>query len=151
MKIPVDIHVRSERICTEIAHKGNRNDQPDIDDFRVSGTMRDLKDGIRIEFTEGEGAVTTFIDIFNDEMVSINRKGELNSHMVFDQGKANICICNAGFFPLQMRIFTKNLSNNISFDGGKLEIDYNVEIVGNLAESNKISFSVCPDISIIKN
>ncbi len=151
MKIPVDIHVRSERNCTEITHKGNIGDRNDVDDFCVSGTMKDIKNGIRLEFSEGDGAVTTLVDIFDDQMVSINRMGDFNSHMVFDEGNGNICICNTGFIPLQMRIFTKSLSNNITFEGGKLEIDYNVEIVGNLAETNKISFSVAPDISIVKN
>lgn len=151
MKIPIDIHVRSERIYTDIAHKGNQMEIPDSDDFKVSGTMSRLKDGLRIVFTEGQGAVITTIDVFDDQTVSINREGEINSHMVFSKYEAVTCICNTGFFPLQMRISTKRLENSLSLDGGKLNIDYNVEIVGNLAEKNKLSFSVSPDISIIKN
>ena len=66
-------------------------------------------------------------------------------------GKAHTCICDTGFFPLQMRIYTKKLSNSLSLDGGRLDIDYTVEIVGNLAEQNRLSVSVAPDKSIIKS
>lgn len=151
MKIPIDIRVHSERICTDLARMGISEEHPQSDDFTVSGTMKKLKDGLSIQFSEGGGAVITTVDVFDDQIVSVNRIGEVNSHMVFDDGKAHLCICNTGFFPLQMRVRTKSLKNSLTFEGGKLEIDYSVEIAGNLAEKNKLSFSVSPDISIIKS
>jgi hypothetical protein len=36
-------------------------------------------------------------------------------------------------------------------DGGKLFVDYSVEIVGSLAEKNKLTLAVSPDASIIKS
>lgn len=151
MKIPIDIHVRSERICNDLSRRGDENNRPEIDDFTVSGSMKTKKGGFRIEYTEDDGTVTTLIDTYPDEMVSVNRIGPMNSHMVFADGKVHTCICNTGFFPLQMRVRTKRLINTLSLDGGKLDIDFTVEIVGNLAERNRLTVSVCPDKSILKS
>ncbi len=151
MKIPIDIRVHSERIYSDISRRHAGEERPETDDFRVSGTMKTTKGGYRIEFSEDDDRITTLIDVWDGDKVSVTRLGEMNSHMVFSDGKAYTCICNTGFFPLQMRIRTKSLNNTISFEGGKLDIDYTVEIVGNLAERNKLSFSVSPDKSIIKS
>ncbi len=151
MKIPIDIRVRSERIYTDITRKGRMEEKPETDDFFVSGTMKTTKNGLKIEFDEEDGAVTTVVDVYKDQMVSINRVGPINSHMVFADGKAHTCICNTGFFPIQMRVRTKSLHNTLSTEGGKLDISYTIEIVGNLAEKNRITFSVSPDKSIIKS
>lgn len=151
MKIPIDIHIHSERIGTEIIRRGSGEIHPETDDFTVSGTMRNTKNGLQIEYSEEDGAVITTIDVFKDGMISINRTGGMNSHMVFAAGKAFLCIYNTGFFPMQIRVRTKSLENTISFEGGKLDIDYSVEIVGNLAEKNKLSFSVSPDAGILRS
>lgn len=151
MKIPIDIRVRSERIYSDISRRHSGEERPETDDFWTSGTMKTTKDGYRIEFTEDEDRITTLIDVWGGDTVSVTRLGEINSHMVFSDGKAHTCICNTGFFPLQMRIRTKSLNNTLTFEGGRLDIDYTVEIVGNLAERNRLSFSVSPDKSIIKS
>lgn len=151
MKIPVDIHVRSERFTTDLAYPHIKQKEPDVDDFCVSGMMRNTKGGYRIEYSEEEGAVTTIISAFKDGMVVVNRIGFINSHMVFAHGKSHTCICNTGFMPMQLRVKTKELKNNLTMDGGKLDIDFAVEIMGNLAETNRLTFSVSPDISIIKS
>jgi len=149
MKIPVDIRVRVERISADLARRGEEH--PEIDDFSVSGTMKTTKQGLRIEYTEDNSETTTTIDTFKDETVSVNRVGPINSHLVFANGKAHTCICNTGYFPVHMRVRTKSLNNSLSMDGGKLDIAYTIEIVGNLAERSHLTFSVSPDISIIKS
>ena len=149
MKIPIDIRVKSERIAPNPLKRGE--EIPETEDFKVSGTLKKTKNGFRIEYNEENDTVTTTIDTFEDDTVSVNRVGPINTHMVFADGKSHTCICNTGFFPLQMRVRTKRLVNSLSMDGGKIDIDYTVEIVGNLAEKNKISFSVSPDVSIIKS
>ena len=149
MKIPIDIRVRSERISPDPMRKNEEH--PESDDFRVSGTMKKTKGGFHIEYSEENDTVTTTIDTFEDDTVSVNRVGPINSHMVFADGKVHTCICNTGFFPLHMRVRTKSLDNSLSMEGGRLDIVYTVEIVGNLAERNRLSFSVSPDVSIIKS
>lgn len=153
MKIPIDIRVKSERIYSDLSHRHSDNERPESDEFFATGTMKTTKKGYRIEFKEQGGIITTLIDVTENGLVSVNRLGPLNSHMVFADGKSHTCICDTGLspVPLQMRVRTKSLANTLSIDGGRLDIDYTVEIVGNLAERNKLSFSVSPDKSIIKS
>lgn len=149
MKIPIDIRVRVERTTPDPLRRGEEHSE--TDDFCVSGTMKKTSNGLRIEYTEDNSDTTTIIDAYNDDTVSVNRVGPINSHMVFADGKAHTCIYNTGFFPVHMRIRTKSLKSSLTMDGGRLDVDYTVEIVGNLAEKSRLSFSVSPDISIIKS
>lgn len=149
MKIPIDIRVRMERVTPDPFRKGEEVSEKD--DFLVSGTLKKTKTGLRVEYTEDSNATTTIIDAFKDNTISVNRIGPVNTHMVFSDKDVHTCIFNTGFYPMQMQIYTKNLKNSLTMDGGKIEVDYTVEIVGNLAERSKISFSVSPDVSIIKS
>ncbi len=149
MKIPVDIHIRSERSFGDVSQKGG---EPHIerDEYRISGTMKNTKKGYQIEYTEDNGALTTLVDTFGAS-VSINRVGAYNSHMVFSEERANFCICDTGFMQMQMRVRTNRLLNTLTLEGGKLDIDFAVEIAGNLAERNRLIMSVSPDKSIIRS
>ena len=149
MKIPVDIHVRAEHLNADHIRRGEEH--PETEDYRVSGIMKKTKEGYRIEYREEGDVFFTTIDTFADDTVSLNRVGPINTHMVFADGKTHTCICNTGFYPLHMRIRTKSLDNSLSMEGGRLHIDYSVEIVGNLAERSKLYISVSPDISIIRS
>ena len=150
MKIPIDIRVQSERVCNNLTGAGGEP-ATEKDDFLVSGFMRKTKGGFRIEFREKGDNVTTTIDTFEDDTVAVNRCGQMHSHMVFADGKTHICICDTEYMPIQMRVNTKRLANTLTMQGGKLDIDYTVEIVGNLAEKNSLRFSVSPDKSIIRS
>ena len=138
MKIPVDIRIRSERICTNIT-RGDGTAGTVRDDYSTSGFMSRTKDGYRMEFSE------------RGDSVSVNRESFLGSSLVFTESRANTCICNAGEIPVAMRINTKKLVNTLSMEGGSLSIDYTVEIVGNLAEKSHVTYSVSPDKSIIRS
>ncbi len=148
MKIPIDIRIRSERILSDLSRRDGK-DHHDVDDYSVEGIMSKTKNGYRIEFAEQDDVTTTIVT--NNELVSLNRIGPINSHMIFADGKTHFCICDTGLFPLQMTVRTKSLKNDLTLDGGRLDIDYTVEIVGNLAERNRLLIAVSPDRSIIRS
>lgn len=149
MKIPVDIHIKSERCFPNNTSK-NAPEHVDKEEFTISGTMKNTKNGFQIEYTEEDGGLITLVDTFGDSAM-INRMGAYNTHMVFSREKVHFCNCDTGFISMQMRVRTKHLYNTLSMDGGKLDIDFNVEIAGNLAEKNRLILSVSPDKSIIKS
>lgn len=123
--------------------------EPEISYANVTGFMKKTKEGLQVEYTEleenGMGQTVTTINTFGNDLVSVNRVGTMSSHMVFEKGKCHTCIYDTGVFPMQLRICTKELDNRLTIEGGKLNIDYSIEIVGNLAEQNKLSVSVYPD------
>lgn len=155
MKIPINIKIDSERIYSDLGiRSGQEAPGPEMSSMHVNGFMKKTKQGIQVEYTENEesgmgNTVTTISTLGNNRVVSVNRVGQLNSHMIFEEGKCHTCIYDTGFFPMQLRVCTKELTNNLSIQGGKINIDYSVEIVGNLAEQNKLSVSVSPDKSVI--
>ena len=69
--------------------------------------------------------------------------------MVFDTEKSYSCIYHNGNMPMQLKVSTKSLRNGLTEQGGKIDIDYTVEIVGNLAEHTKMSFSVLPQSGLV--
>ncbi|PKM62825.1 MAG: hypothetical protein CVU97_03265 [Firmicutes bacterium HGW-Firmicutes-21] len=153
MKIPINIQIESERIYSNLGQNAGYVPEPETSSVNITGFMKKTKQGLQVEYKENEdsgmGDTVTTISTLGDRVVSVNRVGALNSHMVFEQGKCHTCIYDTGFFPMQLRVCTKELVNNLSLQGGKLNIDYSVEIVGNLAEKNKLTVSVYPDKSII--
>lgn len=154
MKIPINIQIETERIYSDLASRPGQELEPEKSSVFINGYMKKTRDGIQVEYKENEdsglGDTVTTISSFNDNRtVSVNRVGQISSHMVFEKGKSHTCIYDTGYFPMQLRICTKELSNNLTLQGGKIDIDYSVEIVGNLAEKNRMSLSVAPDSSII--
>lgn len=149
MKIPVDIRISNERINAASILRGE--ERGETEEFFVSGTMKNTRRGLCIEYTEQGNSTTTIINVFKDETVSLNRIGPMRTHLVFNDGKAYDCIIGAGDRQFQLRVRTKNLENTLTMDGGRLFVDYSVEIVGSLAEKNKLTLAISPDVSIIKS
>ena len=129
MKIPVNINITTERLT-------------DGGSYGADGAETE-----RIE-SSGFGGTKTTVSLCGD-MVAVNRSGQLNTHMIFEAGKSHDCVYDTGYFPMQLRVSTKSLDCDITELGGKLNIDYTVEIVGNVAEQSKLTLSVAPDSSVM--
>lgn len=117
------------------------------------GFLKKTRYGLELEYLEKElptinGRVTT-VSMLNDNIITVNRFGFMDAYMVFEEGKAHTCIYDAEPLPLQLNIRTNKLQNSISPQGGRLDIDYTVQIAGSTAEHSHISMSVSPHESII--
>ncbi len=152
MKIPINIEIDASRIYANIG-PGEHPIEPESSKSKHSGFLTQTKQGLQLSYKENEeddmGDTTTTISTLGENVISVNRVGMLNSHMVFEEGKCHTCVYDTGVFPMQLRVCTKELKNSLSPMGGKLDIDYSVEIVGSLAEQNRLSVSIYPDESII--
>ena len=118
----------------------------------ASGFMKKSGGMLQLQYVEAEssgfGGTKTTVSLCGD-MVAVNRSGQLNTHMIFEAGKSHDCVYDTGYFPMQLRVSTKSLDCDITELGGKLNIDYTVEIVGNVAEQSKLTLSVAPDSSVM--
>ncbi|MDL2287527.1 DUF1934 domain-containing protein [Eubacteriales bacterium OttesenSCG-928-G02] len=149
MKIPININIITEKIQNAF----NEHDEVEVIESKAFGFMRKTKKGLQLEYMEDEesgfdGTITT-ISMLDNEMISVNRQGVLNSHMIFQKGKSHNCVYDNGIIPMELRISTKELKNNISTLGGKLDIHYTIEIIGGYSEKNRLTLSVAPHESII--
>lgn len=117
------------------------------------GFLKKTRHGLELEYLEdgsrSAGNAVTTVSMLDDNIVTVNRFGMLGAYMVFEEGKSHTCVYDTQPQPVQLRIRTNRLKNSISALGGKLDIDYTVQIAGATAEHSQLSMSVSPHESII--
>ncbi len=123
-------------------------DEPETISYRTQGTCRSSRDGLKLEYTEPDvtgmdNTVTTVTSLKNG-MVSVNRVGQISTHMVFEEGKLHSCIYNTGYFPMQLSILTTRLENALTATGGCLDIEYSLEVGGMHSSKNRMRYVVTP-------
>ena len=90
-----------------------------------------------------QSAVTT-LTAMKDGVVSVNRVGQINTHMIFEEGKMHACIYNTGYFPMQVTILPTRLENGLTPKGGCLDVEYSMEIGGQHSAKNRMKLTVTP-------
>lgn len=145
MKIPVNVNVKTQKLL------GNPSDgasETETRETNAPGFIHITRGGLRLEYIEnapdGDRAVTT-VNLIGENMVAMNQSGGSGAYMVFEEGKTHSCVFNNGYFPMELRIRTRELKNTISKTGGKLDVDYTVDIIGSRAENSHITLSVYPN------
>ena len=92
----------------------------------------------------GLGGTKTTIEIATD-YVSLTRRGTVNSQMLFVPGRKTSSLYSMPFGELTIDIHTKELFSDIGDTGGRLKVEYIIDI--NNTSSGKNTF----DIVISKN
>lgn len=95
------------------------------------------------EESEYMGATHTRVEfpLTNPGLISIVRSGAVESFMVFEYHKRNICVYNTGIMPFDICIFTKSIDNQL-LEKGYLELDYIIEIKGACAQHTVMKMEV---------
>ncbi len=142
MKIPASITIKTDKYIDDPVEGSNRSE---VRESTVSGFIQTKKNGITIEYTEEEpegSDITTSVSLIGSDLVML-RRGD-DSGMFFEQGKTHNCVFNNGVYPMELRVRTKELTNTIGVTGGKLTLDYTIDIIGNRAEKSRLVLSVKP-------
>ncbi len=142
MKIPVNITIRTDKTVDDPQDGSNRNE---VRETTVNGFMHTKKSGLTLEYAErdeGSLPVTTLIDMPVSGMVMMTRGGDAG--MIFERGKTHSCVFTNGALPVEIRVRTEALTNTISALGGRLDVDYTVDIIASRAEQSHLSLSVRP-------
>lgn len=147
MKIPVTVNIKTERKSHDPMHLDNP--RTEVRTATVNGYLSRTRKGLTCVFSEEDGDTVTTVSTLGKTIVSVNKIGDFNSLMVFDPEKSYSCVYHNGNMPMQLKVSTKALRNGLTAQGGKIDIDYTVEIVGNLAEHTKMSFSVLPQSGLV--
>ena len=82
---------------------------------------------VETQMTGLEGVVTTFT-IENDKTVTLRRTGQINSQMVFEPGRTDDSLYEAGPGALMLRIQTKSLTVLMNEHGGIFDLAYSIEV-----------------------
>ena len=122
-KLPVLLSIRGEQYFDDI--------DPDATELMTEGIMEVTDDGIVLSYEESEltgmeGTTTTFE--VKGPRVTLTRSGEVNSQMVFEEGRQHTSLYETPFGELSVDIQTSELKHNLSERGGLMEIKYSIAV-----------------------
>ncbi len=121
-------------------------------EFTADGTLTDTGDGLQLRYEEaamtGENKVATFLAFGYDDpqQILMTRSGAGSTTMMF-RGDGLRCMgrYDTGVGEVEICIATRRLVNTLRWgEGGKLEMEYILEVRGLQAEYARVSFEVWP-------
>ena len=92
------------------------------------------------ELTGLEGTLTTFQ--IEDDRITLMRHGEVNSQMVFEEGRRHLSMYNTPYGALAVGIKTHSMDCRMDDHGGSIEINYAIEIEHAVAGQNLFQIQV---------
>ena len=92
------------------------------------------------QLTGLEGTLTTFQ--IEPDRVTLLRVGEVNSQMVFEEGRRHLSMYDTPYGALSIGVNTRRMRNELGANGGSIEIDYAIEIDHALAGQNLFRIQV---------
>ncbi len=111
----------------------------------TSGRFYEKNGNYYISYKESEltglGNTTTTVKVEKNK-VTVIRFGDLETHMIFEEGKKHISYYDMGFGALTVGISTKSIDKSLSDLGGRMKIDYAMEINNAVAGES----ALCMDI-----
>ena len=134
-------------VIISIRGKQSFEDQePEIIELVTEGRLSlDGEDGYTLSYQESEltgleGTLTTFQ--IEPERVTLLRVGEVNSQMVFEEGRRHLSMYDTPYGALSIGVNTRRMRSDLSASGGSIEIDYAIEIDHALAGQNLFRIQV---------
>lgn len=124
------------------------NAEPEVIELVTEGTLTNHRDGKysvcyqESELTGLEGTQTT-IQV-EGTSVSILREGQVNSQMVFEEGRRHLTMYSTPYGALTMGVNTRRMKVDLDETGGEIEIDYALEIDHAVAGENLFQIRVRP-------
>ncbi len=96
------------------------------------------------ELTGMEGTLTSF-QVEKSGRITLLRMGEVNSQMVFEEGRRHLSLYQTPVGDLSVGIRASRIRNTLNMAGGELEIDYAIELDHTLAGQNLFKIHVRED------
>ncbi len=118
--------------------------------FVTRGNMVSEGDKKIITYAEGEltgmGNTQTTLTV-EDNRITLARRGDVYSQMVFEQGRRHLSMLDTDEGSLTLGVNTNKITNTLTDMGGDIEMDYNIEVEHSLTGLNKISIHVSDDLN----
>ena len=119
---------------------------PDEVELVTSGTLkRDGAGGYIVSYAETEltglEGTTTRLHV-DGGRVTLLREGNVNSQMVFEEGRRHLSMYETPYGALAIGVNTRRMRSTLGDAGGDLEIDYAIEIDNLIAGQNLFRMNV---------
>ena len=122
--------------------------QPEVTELVTEGTWEQTGDGqitLRYEETELtglEGTSTTFHIV--PGCVTLIRQGQLNSEMVFEEGRRHLSMYATPYGTIAIGVNTHKMTLDLTDGLGEVEIHYSLEVDHAVMSENLFQISVRP-------
>lgn len=120
-------------------------EETDTMDFMTEGTYAFTDDGCVISYFESEltgmAGTQTVLSVRPDE-VCVDRAGTVTSRMKFREGLKDAFLLDTPYGAAQLGIDTRRVVSSLRPDGGKIEIDYVVNMEHMVAMSNRFEIDI---------
>lgn len=119
---------------------------PDEMELVTAGTLkRDSAGGYTVSYQEteltGMEGTTTRLHI-DKGRATLLREGNVNSQMVFEEGRRHLSMYETPYGALSIGISTRRMRSTLGEAGGDIEIDYAIEIDNLIAGQNLFRMNV---------
>lgn len=140
--------MKQEVLITLRGTQQYEQDKPETIELVTRGVMLDRGGKYSLSYTETEltgtpGVVTTFF-IPNPQRVVLSREGPIKSRMVFVEGVKDESLYDLGFGSLLVGICARKIEVDLHEAGGRLRIDYTVEVEQAVTSLNSYEILVTP-------
>ena len=137
-RLPVLLTIRAEQRYEDM--------EPDGVELMTEGTLEPVEGGgLLLSYQEsaltGLEGTTTKLHIYGGK-VTLLREGNINSQMVFEEGRRHLSMYETPYGELSIGVNTRRMRSTLGEAGGDLEIDYAIEIDNLLAGQNLFRMNV---------
>lgn len=119
----VIISIKSHQIYDE--------QEPDCIELVSAGTLEQTEEGYTITYQESEltglEGTTTVLRVSKGQ-VTLLRQGEINSVMVFEEGRQHVSVYETPEGTLAISVNTQRLRSALDAQGGDIEIQYTIDV-----------------------
>jgi len=113
------------------AHQLFQEQEPDFIELVSAGTLEQTENGFTISYQESEltglEGTTTVLQV-TEGQVTLLRQGEVNSVMVFEEGRQHVSVYDTPAGSLAVSVNTRRLRTELSNQGGDIEVQYTIDI-----------------------
>ncbi len=110
------------------------------------GRMTDQNGGFVITYCETDpetsGETCTTVTTSPEGLITVVRQGDIESEMIFEQGRKHLFHYDTTDGSMTMGISAKKVGVNLGDSGGRIDIEYAIEIENALAYENKLHMKI---------
>jgi uncharacterized beta-barrel protein YwiB (DUF1934 family) len=113
-------------------------------DVVADGSMVRLPQGYTVSYREpfdhdGDSLTTLLVE---GGRVTLLRSGTQNSQMVFEEGRRHVSYYDTADGPTTVGVTASRVETELGLDGGRIAVNYGVEIAGSLAEESFVHIDI---------
>ena len=120
--------------------------EQDVTELFTQGFLYKKKDAFYVTYEETEttgftGCLTT-LKVESHDKVVLMRNGPMRSHLIMEQGKRNIGHYGTSEGNLMIGVYSKEVSNQLTEDGGDVYFSYSLDINSSLISDNEVFVNI---------